>query len=116
MSITLEIDESLAYFHINMKNCTQTIMLCEPCIRSIKEWQQFADDMMKGNKNSLGFYCGNGHGYMECDKDDIIFSAMPSGGGGDFGVTVKLDRLTYKDDMYSVIEQLLDNFESLNDQ
>ena len=116
MSITLEIDERLVYFHINMKNCKQTITLIEPCICSIEEWQQFADDMMKGNKNSLDFYCGNGHGYMECNKDDIIFSAMPSGSGGDFGVTVSLDRLTYKDDMKSVIDQVIDNFDSLNDQ
>lgn len=59
---------------------TFTFDVEEPDILELRDWQNMCD----GKPNIYGFYQGNGEGYIQVTEDArMVFTAMPSGSGGD---------------------------------
>jgi hypothetical protein len=66
-----------------------TVVIDEPYIRTEEEWGNFIAAIRNRTSYLLGFYQGNGEGYIECTGTHLVCYALPSGSGGDMSVEMK---------------------------
>ena len=57
---------------------TYQFVVTEPYLLEVEDWKELA----RGER-SASFYCGNGDGGIYCENSCLVFSAGPSGSGGD---------------------------------
>lgn len=94
MDIKTEIDDE-GYYRFEFKVTTQLVNfevdIEEPYLQIYDNWQELIKVIEFGGKINMGFYQGNGEGYLDCVNDKLKFVAMPSGSGGDIRVDAEFN-------------------------
>ena len=106
-----EEDDNTFEFHFEFESdgLKSTVFISEPYLNSYEEWKKMIDAIKNNEKYDLGFYCGNGIGTMECNGENLLFIAMPSGAGGDIEVSASISIKKYKDILIKNIQSLIDH-------
>ena len=98
-------------FHFTFKyGCLKSVVvLTEPYINSYEKWTKMSDAIKNNEKYELGFYCGNGQGDMECNGESVLFTAKPSGAGGDVSVSAVVSLAECKQELVENLEKLINH-------
>lgn len=77
-------------FHFSSGLLTTKVRLDEPYLFTEEQWMEMVNAARNKTKLYFNCYGGNGEGSMQCDGENMIFVAQPSGAGGDVLVQVKV--------------------------
>lgn len=73
-------------FKVSVSGVAVYFTVTEPYLCSLTKWRKLA----QGVAGRVCLYQGNGEGTIEVDDDHYVFTAMPSGAGGDVALVVKI--------------------------
>ena len=98
-------------FTICSANNVLIVKVHEPDFISYERWCILVNNIKEKKFDSIDFYHGNGSGCIEVRDGNIIFSACPSGAGGDFGLKFTTPITS---DIVDTFEKLLNDEEFKN--
>lgn len=105
-----EDDKTFSFtFNFDNEGFRSQVILDEPYIIELHEWNSMIDEIKNYGTYHLSFYQGNGDGSMTCTDKEIIFNTTTSGAGGDTTVRVALSKDKYGQQILDCLTSLLNN-------